>query len=93
MPLGLAGAAEPARPAGPGRAEAGLVRPGAWPSPSTGTDLTEGLLSEPLTVDVESEGIIALGDGLEDDRLTLDWGQRVRIGVAQGALRLVRPYP
>lgn len=62
----------------------------AWPSPSTGAEVTEGLVSEtPLTVSVESDQLVAFGDGLEEDRLTLSWGQTVRIAPASSVLRLV----
>ena len=60
----------------------------AWPSPSTGATLTEGLLAEPLTVTVETDQLVAFGDGLESDCLTLNWGQSLRIGVARTVLRL-----
>ncbi|ARX87999.1 inorganic polyphosphate kinase [Streptomyces alboflavus] len=32
---------------------------------------------------------MAFGDGMEGDALGLGWGQSVRVGVAEGALRLV----
>ena len=64
----------------------------AWPSPVTGTSLTEGLVSgEPLRVTVESDRLVAFGDGLEDDCLPLTWGQTVTIGLAGTVLRLARP--
>ncbi|AQP48893.1 hypothetical protein BW730_16730 [Tessaracoccus aquimaris] len=56
----------------------------AWPSPNTGVSLTAGLLApgEELSLVVESDSLIAFGDGIEDDRLILSWGQRVSIAVA-----------
>lgn len=60
----------------------------AWPSPATGASLTEGLVSEPLVLSVESDQLVSFGDGLEGDHLTLRWGQRVEIGVAAEVLRL-----
>lgn len=64
----------------------------AWPSPATGTDQVEGLLGADagLEVVVETDGLVAFGDGIESDRLTLAWGQRVRLGVAERRLMLVR---
>lgn len=62
----------------------------AWPSPSTGTGRTEGeIIEQPLTVDIESNRLVAFGDGMEADALALNWGQRVSIGVAEQTLRLV----
>ncbi|MFB9907502.1 hypothetical protein [Allokutzneria oryzae] len=55
----------------------------AWPSPSTGTENTEGELSAgELTVQVESDRLVAFGDGLEADALALSWGQRLSIRLA-----------
>ena len=62
----------------------------AWESPTTGATLTAGLLGagSVLTVTGEREGVV-FGDGIEDDRLTVDWGQRVTIGAAEQRLHLV----
>lgn len=63
----------------------------AWPSPSTSTEHTEGEITDaPLDIDVESDGLVAFGDGIENDALRLGWGQRLSIGLAARRLRLVR---
>ena len=53
----------------------------AWPSPFTGVEYTEGILDEDedLGLVVASESLVLFGDGMESDRLTLTWGQSVRI--------------
>lgn len=62
----------------------------AWPSPATGTTLTEGeLTGTELSLTIKSDRLLAFGDGIEADSLTLTWGQTVRIGQATKALRLV----
>lgn len=63
----------------------------AWPSPTTGADLTEGLLQDDqaLTVLVRSESLVIFGDGMEADRIQLAWGQTVAITPARRTLRLV----
>jgi len=63
----------------------------AWPSPATGTRCTEGRLDgdDVLTVTVESDGLVVFGDGLEDDHLTVSWGQQVTVGRAAARLELV----
>ncbi|MEV0175637.1 hypothetical protein AB0I00_31555 [Streptomyces sp. NPDC050803] len=63
----------------------------AWPSPATGTKLVAGELArqDRLTVTVESERLIAFGDGVESDAVELTWGQTVRLGVCGERLRLV----
>lgn len=63
----------------------------AWPSPSTGIEHTEGEITDlALDIDVESDGLVAFGDGIESDALRLGWGQRLSIGLAARRLRLVR---
>jgi hypothetical protein len=63
----------------------------AWPSPVTGTSLVAGELPRgaELRLTVESDRLIAFGDGVESDALELTWGQSVRVGVAEVRLRLV----
>ena len=63
----------------------------AWPSPATGTNLTEGLLGagEQLTVVAESDRLVCFGDGIEADALQLTWGQAMVIRRARRSLRLV----
>lgn len=63
----------------------------AWPSQATGTALVEGDLTESsLTLTVESDRLVAFGDGVEADALQLSWGQRVSVGLAGGSLHLLR---
>ncbi len=64
----------------------------AWPSVSTGTTLTEGLLSQGEELNITSEmeyGGVAFGDGIETDRILVGWGQEVTISAAPEKLRLV----
>lgn len=64
----------------------------AWPSPATGTTLTEGVVAPPGELRVVCElgdGGVVFGDGIEADRLELDWAQEVRVAVADRRLRLV----
>lgn len=63
----------------------------AWASPSTGTASTHGVLAAGarLSLVVESEGLVAFGDGIEADRLVLSWGERVDLGTSGRRLRLV----
>jgi hypothetical protein len=62
----------------------------AWPSPTTGADLTAGRVEDDvISLRVESDSLVAFGDGVEDDRLVLSWGQSLRVGVASRTLRTV----
>ncbi|MGI5194266.1 hypothetical protein ACQEVY_11625 [Streptomyces sp. CA-288835] len=63
----------------------------AWPSPATGTSLVAGELAAAtrLRLTVESERLVAFGDGMETDAVELTWGQTVRLGVCRERLRLV----
>ncbi|MEW2162151.1 hypothetical protein AB0912_04000 [Streptomyces sp. NPDC007084] len=63
----------------------------AWPSPATGTSLVAGELNGTgrLCLTVESDRLIAFGDGMEGDAVQLTWGQTVRVGVSQTRLHLL----
>lgn len=62
----------------------------AWPSPATGTTMTEGdLVGADLALTIKSDRLVAFGDGVEGDALMLTWGQTIRVGRAAKALRLV----
>lgn len=63
----------------------------AWPSPTTGADLTEGVLEgdQALKVLVRSDSLVIFGDGMESDRIQLAWGQTVTLTPATRTLRLV----
>ena len=64
----------------------------AWPSVSTGTRLTEGILSEGEQLHITSEmehGGVVFGDGIETDRILVGWGQEVTVSLAPEKLRLV----
>jgi hypothetical protein len=64
----------------------------AWPSPATGVERTEGVLrnGQRLSIAVEADRLVAFGDGIEADAVTVTWGQRVDFGIADRTLRLVR---
>ncbi|MFD3664808.1 hypothetical protein ACFWVF_30120 [Streptomyces sp. NPDC058659] len=63
----------------------------AWPSPTTGTSRVEGLLDtgQALRLTVESDRLVAFGDGVESDALHLTCGQTIRLTTAETRLRLV----
>jgi hypothetical protein len=64
----------------------------AWPSPATGTSLTEGDLASgrSLMITAESDQLILFGDGIETDAVPLTWGQTASIHLATRTLRLLR---
>jgi hypothetical protein len=63
----------------------------AWPSPATGRVLGFGDLQpgQQLELVAESELLVAFGDGIENDRLSVGWGQRLTVGTAASRLALV----
>jgi len=72
------------------RALAWFVRE-PWPGPATGISLDGGTLDDGQSLVATSElgeGATLFGDGIEADRLQIDWGQRASIGIAEGCLRL-----
>lgn len=63
----------------------------AFPSGSTGTSLTQGVLEPGAALEVvsEMEGGVLFGDGMESDHIALPFGQRVTVRAAAERLRLV----
>lgn len=63
-----------------------------WPSVTTGTEIVEGLVEAalPLTIasEMDDQGVI-FGDGIESDRLTFGYGQRVEVRPAAQTLNLL----
>jgi NAD kinase len=64
----------------------------AWPSRSTSRSLTAGVLEadQHLELTVESDALVAFGDGIEDDYLAVGWGQRLTVGISDRRLTLVQ---
>jgi NAD kinase len=65
----------------------------AWPSISTGAEVTDGDLTPGNDLSVVSEmnqGGVIFGDGIESDRLEFDWGVTASIRLAARRLELVR---
>ncbi|MEA2196704.1 MAG: hypothetical protein QOJ25_755, partial [Solirubrobacteraceae bacterium] len=59
---------------------------------TTATTLVEGDLKAQSVLEITSElsdGGVLFGDGIEADRLQLDWGQHAEVGIADRQLRLV----
>jgi NAD kinase len=80
----------PALPAPTAPALAFLVRE-AWPSVATGTAIVDGIVNPGASLVVTSEmndSGVAFGDGIEEDRLDLPYGQVVTLSRAELALRL-----
>ncbi|SFR85397.1 NAD(+)/NADH kinase [Sphingomonas jatrophae] len=86
--LGVAGASLPLDPQEP--AAAFLVRE-PFPSRATGTALRYGRLSgAPLAITSRmNDGGVLFADGMEQDYLPFDWGNRATIGRADRALNLI----
>jgi hypothetical protein len=63
----------------------------AWPSPGTGVRLTAGRIAADQRLELYSEADrqVVFADGVEDDRLTLSFGQRLAVSVAPRRLHLV----
>ncbi len=84
-------AAPPPLPAPCERRLAFFVRE-AFPSVTTQTTITQGLLAEEEHLEVVSEmneqGVL-FGDGIEEDRIELGFGMRARLAVARERLALV----
>ena len=69
-----------------------LVRE-AFPSITTGTELSEGVFARGERLELVSEmndGGVAFGDGVEDDRLEFHFGRVLRLAAAETRLHLVR---
>ena len=77
---------------GPLEADLAFLVREAWPSITTGAALIAGRMrpGQELTIVSEmNEGGTVFGDGIEADRVAVDWGQRIEIGAASRTLRLV----
>ena len=63
----------------------------AWPSETTGTSLTAGLLAEGEGLELSARSaLVVFGDGIERDFLRLEWGQALIVRKAEGGLKLMR---
>jgi NAD kinase len=64
----------------------------AWPSPTFGVSVTEGLIGTDdrlVVVSELDEGGVIFGDGIESDQVDFGWGAQATIRVARERLRLV----
>jgi hypothetical protein len=78
---------------GPGEPRLAFFVREAFPTVATGVELDGGVLEEGQALEVVSEmneGGTVFGDGIEEDRLELSWGMRVRVALARQRLRLVK---
>lgn len=63
----------------------------AWPSSSTSTGLTAGLLTADAVMTVRARSSLTVfGDGMERDHLRLEWGQEVTVHRSTRKLNLLR---
>jgi len=54
--------------------------------------LTEGTLRVGERLGVVAEGdLVCFGDGIEADRITLSWGQRLEVSRSSAVMRLIGP--
>lgn len=63
-----------------------------WPSRSSGCEMSSGIVKPPECLSMTSridEGGVVFADGIEQDFLKFDWGQRVDIGVSAQTLNLI----
>ena len=66
----------------------------AFPSQTSSTAVSAGLLNDTATLHVRSEmneGGVSFGDGIESDYLEFNWGVQAVIGIAEQTLELVKP--
>ncbi len=64
----------------------------AFPSVSTGTAITAGLYGRNRNLELVSEmnsGGVVFGDGIEDDFMAFEFGQRLSVGLAESVLNLI----
>lgn len=63
----------------------------AWPSPATGTACTEGELAagQALRLGADSDELVLFGDGMENDSISLAWGQVASVRLAERKLCLL----